>query len=89
MLGILHVGRMQVDGRNHKVAVVPVELRPPADAVRPKCADMVGMAPAGDRRVIRPEFTGQAIVFDSEEECHHVLRRGLIQPGRVLVVRWR
>ena len=28
MLGILHVGRMQVDGRNHKVAVVPVELLP-------------------------------------------------------------
>lgn len=27
-LGILHVGRAQVDGRNHKVAVVPVELRP-------------------------------------------------------------
>lgn len=28
MLGIVHVGRAQIDGRNCKVAVVPVELRP-------------------------------------------------------------
>lgn len=27
MLGILHVGRAPINGRNHKVAVVPVELR--------------------------------------------------------------
>lgn len=27
-LGIVHVGRAQIDGRSHKVAVVPVELRP-------------------------------------------------------------
>lgn len=33
------------------------------------------------------EFTGTAIIFESEEECHHALRDGLIQPGHVVVVR--
>jgi len=34
------------------------------------------------------EFTGPAVVFESEEDCHHALGRGAIQPGQVVVVRY-
>ena len=34
------------------------------------------------------EFVGTAIVFESEEDCHHALRDGVIKTGHVVVVRY-
>lgn len=43
----------------------------------------VSAVPAGNE-----ELTGPAVVFESEEECHHALNEALIQPGQVVVVRY-
>jgi dihydroxy-acid dehydratase len=39
--------------------------------------------PEGQRR-----FTGPALVFDNEEDCHAALHRGQIQPGSTVIVRY-
>jgi len=62
----------------------------PSNAVlvlRGSLAPMGALVKASAVPAGQTEFTGPAVVFESEEACQEALRAGIIQPGHVVVVR--
>ena len=102
--GILHGDCMTVTGRTVAENLAEVPDAPPAgqDVIRPFSSPLYkrghlvilrgNLAPGGavakTSGVKSPAITGEARVFDSEEECMDAIMSDQIKPGDILVIRY-
>ncbi|MBW4699501.1 MAG: dihydroxy-acid dehydratase [Aphanocapsa lilacina HA4352-LM1] len=102
--GLLHGDALTVTGQTVAEVLRDVPTEPPADqeVIRPWDRPLYGSghlailrgnlasegAVAKVTGVKKPQITGPARVFDSEESCMEAILAGAIQPGDVIVIRY-